>query len=64
MQCMECGKELTPDEIGLYRKLFNRASETCKCIDCVSSYLSVDKGLLYQKIEEYKAMGCTLFQTK
>lgn len=60
-QCMNCGRNLTPDEKGLHRKLFNRAAESFMCIDCCAAYLSVPRECLEKKIEEYKELGCTLF---
>lgn len=32
-ECMNCHVELTADEIGLYRKLFNRGAKQYMCID-------------------------------
>lgn len=61
-QCRKCGRTLTRDEIGLYRKLFNRAADSFFCISCISEYLDISTELLEQKIQQFKEMGCTLFQ--
>lgn len=60
-KCRQCGKALTQDEIGLHRKLFNRAADTFLCISCSADYFGVSTGLLEQKIRQFKEMGCTLF---
>lgn len=61
-KCIKCGKELTKDEMGLHKKLFNRAVESFMCIDCCAAYLNVQQKILKTKINEFKAMGCTLFK--
>lgn len=60
-QCLKCKRELTPDEIGLHKKLVNRGASEYMCIDCLSRYLDVPVTMLYEKIEQFKKMGCTLF---
>ena len=45
--CMQCGKELTHNEIGAHRKFINRGAVTPERID--------------EKIELFKRQGCTLF---
>lgn len=60
-KCRQCGKALTQDEIGLYRKLFNRAADSFLCISCSAEYFEVSTGLLERKIRQFKEMGCTLF---
>ncbi len=60
-KCKTCGRELTRDEIGLYKKLFNRAAVEYSCIDCTAEYLGVTTELLRKKIEDFKKWGCTLF---
>ena len=63
-QCRKCGRALTPDEEGLYRKLFNRAADSFLCISCTADYLEVSTDLLEEKIRQFKKMGCTLFAIK
>lgn len=60
-ECIKCGKTLFSDEIGLYKKLVNRGSEKFMCIDCMSRHFDVSASELEKKIEQYKALGCTLF---
>ena len=60
-RCKQCSRILTKDEIGLHKKLYNRGASSYFCIDCSSRYLEVSVPLLQKKIEEFKAMGCTLF---
>ena len=60
-QCLKCKRELTPDEIGLHKKLVNRGASEYMCIDCLSQYFDVPITILYEKIEQFKKMGCTLF---
>jgi len=61
-KCMKCGRELSADEIGLHKKLFNRAAKEFMCIRCCSQYLDVPEDILLKKIKEFKAMGCVLFR--
>ena len=60
--CYVCGKEeLSKNEIGLTRKLLDKASKRFYCLDCLAEYLEVDTEFLLVKIEELKEQGCTLF---
>lgn len=59
--CRQCGIALNKDEIALHKKLYNRAAESFLCIKCSSGYLGVTEEMLAAKIEEFKRMGCTLF---
>jgi len=61
-RCRQCGSLLTRDEIGLYRKLFNRAADSFLCVSCCAAYLCVTTQLLEEKIHQFKEMGCTLFE--
>lgn len=63
-RCKTCGREVTGDEIGLTKKLVNRAATEYRCIDCLAAYFRVAPDLLREKIEQYRAMGCTLFSEK
>ncbi len=62
--CKECGRAVTGDEIGLSKKLINRAATEYMCIDCLAAYFRVAPDLLREKIEQYRSMGCTLFASK
>ena len=59
--CIRCGAALSSDEIALHKKLYNRAAESFLCIRFSSAYLEVTQEMLTAKIEEFKKMGCTLF---
>lgn len=59
--CLKCGKALNHDEIGLHKKLCNRGATEFMCIDCLASHFEVSAELLKEKIEQFKKMGCTLF---
>ena len=62
--CAKCNRTLSHDEIGLYKRLFNRGAEKFWCIHCISECLEVPIPRLERKIEEFRAAGCTLFTTK
>ena len=59
--CIQCGAPLTADEIGLTKKLINRGATSFYCIHCLAKEFSVSETLLREKIEQFRAMGCTLF---
>lgn len=60
-ECMECGKELTFNEIGAYRKFVNRGSRQYLCKSCLAAKLDVTVEDIDRKIEQFRAQGCTLF---
>lgn len=59
--CKKCGRELSADEIGLHKKLCGKMSESFCCIKCLSEHFEVSEEFLKVKIEQYRAMGCSLF---
>ena len=59
--CVACGRELTANEIGLFRKLVNRGAERFECIDCLALRFGVSADVLREKIEQFRRDGCTLF---
>lgn len=59
--CKNCGKALTPNEIGLTKKLINRGSTEFYCMDCLCKIFKCDKELLEKKIEQFRKQGCVLF---
>ena len=59
--CIECGKKLKKDEIGLCKKLLDVDTDEFYCIDCLAAYLECEKDDLEIKIQEFKEQGCTLF---
>lgn len=58
---MRCGKSLDRDDIGATKKLINRGAEEFFCVDCLAEHFGVTTERIREKIEEYKAAGCTLF---
>lgn len=63
-QCRQCGRTLTADEIGLYRKTVHRGAETYLCITCLAAYFRCEEELLHRKIEQFRESGCLLFPPK
>ena len=59
--CKQCGKKLTADEVGLYKKLIHRGAEEFSCITCLAAHFGCDEALLRRKIEQFRASGCQLF---
>jgi len=60
--CYVCGKEnLSKNEIGLTKKLFDKNTKRLYCLNCLAEYLEVDTEFLLEKVEEFKTQGCTLF---
>ena len=61
-QCISCGqKELSKNEIGINKKLLGEKIENFYCIECLADYLGVSSEDIYEKIDEFKAEGCKLF---
>ena len=61
VRCVRCGALLGKDDIGLTRKLINRGAEEFLCIACLADHFELTEDILRDKIREYRAMGCTLF---
>lgn len=60
--CVSCGKkDLQKDEIGICYKLLGESTECFYCLDCLAEYLGVSANDISDKIEEFKAEGCKLF---
>ncbi len=59
--CFRCGQTLSADEIAIYRRMVNRGAETFLCIPCLAEHFQVSEALIFEKIEHFRAMGCTLF---
>lgn len=62
--CMQCGKNLTPDEIAIHRKLVSREATEYMCKGCLAQYFGVTESKIEEKIKQFKRMGCMLFQQK
>jgi hypothetical protein len=59
--CIQCARTLSNDEIALTKKLINRGSTSFLCLSCLAKEFQVSEDLLREKIEQFRAMGCTLF---
>ena len=59
--CMQCGRQLTYNEIGAHKKFINRGSREFLCKKCLAEKLDVKEEEIDRKIEEFKLQGCTLF---
>lgn len=61
--CVICGKEhLEKNTIGINKKLLGERIENYYCMDCLAEYLECTVEELLDKIEEFKAEGCKLFE--
>ena len=61
MKCKICGRETTPDETGLYKKLVSRGATDSMCITCLAAHFKCGEELLKEKIKQFKKQGCRLF---
>lgn len=59
--CNKCGKSLSRDEEGLYRKLMEMEPKEYLCIECLAEYFGCTVEVLQQKIEHFRNLGCFLF---
>lgn len=61
-ECCICYKSpLTKDEIAITKKLIDPDTKKSFCIPCLAEYLDCSEDDIYDKIEEFKEEGCTLF---
>lgn len=61
MNCRTCGKPLNDYDIGIYRKLMDRAAQTCLCRDCLAQTLGWSRAYIEELIFQYRRRGCTMF---
>ena len=62
INCVICGQEnLNKDTIGLNKKLLGIDIVNFYCMECLADYLGCSVDELFDKIEEFKEEGCTLF---
>jgi hypothetical protein len=59
--CKQCQKNLTNDEIGVYKKLVNRGATEYLCKQCLADFFHCEIRLIDEKIVQFKQMGCALF---
>lgn len=60
-KCVNCGKPLSVNEIGLHKRLINRGAEEYMCKACLAKHFNVSAEWLDEKIKMYIMQGCTLF---
>lgn len=61
--CVACGKKpLEQNEVGINQKLLGADVTEYYCLDCLAAYLEVEPQDILDKIEEFKAEGCKLFE--
>lgn len=61
MECVECKKELTYNEMGLSKKLLGRGTKTFYCKKCLAKKIDVSEERLNEKMKQFIQAGCTLF---
>lgn len=61
--CVICGRpSLEKNTIGINKKLLGEKIEYYYCMNCLADYLECSVEELLDKIEEFKAEGCKLFE--
>ena len=60
-KCTKCGKPLDYIDVGLTKKLINRGSTEFMCKSCLAKEFNVTEKLLDEKVEQFRTMGCVLF---
>ena len=63
-ECIRCHRPLPPDEIGLTKKLINRGITSYLCYPCLAEKFQVSVELLKDKVEQFRDMGCMLFEPR
>ena len=59
--CINCGRELSPTDIGLTKKLINRGATQFMCKKCLADKFNVTEARWDEKVAEFRAAGCLLF---
>lgn len=59
--CKNCHRRLTGDEVGIHKRLVNRGAKEFLCKTCLAAYFGCTEAQIDEKIEYFRAMGCTLF---
>lgn len=59
--CTSCHAPLTKDDIGLHRKLVNRAATEFMCIKCLAAYFGITEKQCRELIDNFRAAGCSMF---
>ena len=62
-ECIACRKKpLNKNTVGINKKLLGTDISNYYCMDCLADYLGCTEDDLLEKIEEFKAEGCKLFE--
>lgn len=63
VHCISCDKlYLDKNTIGINKKMLGEKIKKFYCMNCLASYLDTTVEELFEKIEEFKDEGCTLFE--
>lgn len=63
IECVACGKKyLSQNTVGINKKLLGTDIVNLYCMECLAEYLGVTTEDLFEKIEEFKEDGCSLFE--
>lgn len=62
-ECQYCHAELSRNEVGLNKKLFESDAKKGKlsCMSCMAEMLETTVEELEEKVQEFKTQGCKLF---
>lgn len=64
MNCKECGAKLTTDDVGAYRKFWDRDGSDFLCVPCLCKKLRCSEPYLRERIDFLRQNGCALFSAK
>lgn len=59
--CVNCGAELTDEDVGLHRKLVSRGATEFMCMKCLSEKFDIPIPKLRELINRWRSDGCMLF---
>lgn len=63
-RCAACGKSLSLDEIAVTKKLISRGTTLFLCVACLADHFEVKPRDILERIDHFRATGCTLFAHK
>lgn len=61
MNCVQCGAKLTADDLGAFRKFWDRESDEILCVPCLCGKLKCEEPFLRERIEFLRQAGCAFF---
>ena len=64
IHCKSCDKIVPKEIVALNKKMFENASKQGEyfCLSCMAAYIECSEQDLLEKIAQFKAAGCKLFQ--